>query len=96
VGRSPTVTVTVGGAADGYSESKMAREDLLWIACIFLGLSGSGAGSSRRPLKEEGCDTEIVFSVDQLFRRLSESDDFLEVGAEMRIKSQLDLADDVS
>jgi hypothetical protein len=37
------------------------------------------ARPSKRPLKEEGCETEFVYSVSQFFRRLAESDDFLQV-----------------
>ena len=37
------------------------------------------ARPSKRPLKEESCETEFVYSVSQFFRRLAESDDFLEV-----------------
>ncbi len=37
------------------------------------------ARPSKRPLKEESCETEFVYSVSQFFRRLAESDDFLQV-----------------
>ncbi len=37
------------------------------------------ARPSKRPLKEESCETEFVYSVSQFFRRVAESNDFLEV-----------------
>ena len=68
---------TAGPGRSGGMERKLPILSVVAIlSCI------TDARSSKKPLKEASCETEFMYSVSQLFRRVAESDEFLQVNCE--------------